>query len=49
MFNLSDLDQKKIQNLMREGGKKAFKKKNIKHIFRKVNEGDKTKKHWTNF
>ena len=30
---------------MREGGKKAFKeRKNIKHIFGKVNEGDQIKK-----
>ena len=43
MFNFSVLDQKKIQNLMREGGKKAI-KKNIQPIFGKVNEGDEIKK-----
>ena len=29
---------------MRAGGKKTFKKKNIEHIFGKVNEGNKIKK-----
>ena len=29
---------------MREGKKKTFKKKNIEHIFGKVNEGDQIKK-----
>ena len=44
MLNFLVLDQKKITNLMREGGKKKNKKKNIKLIFLKVNEGDKIKK-----
>ena len=34
----------KILNLMREGEKKTFKKKNIEPIFGKVNEGDQIKK-----
>ena len=34
----------KIKNLMREGGKKHLRKKNIGHISGKVNEGDKIKK-----
>ena len=42
----------KNQNLMREGGEKTFKKKNIEHIFEKGNKGDeknKPKKHnWKN-
>ena len=41
MFNFSVLDQNKIQNLIREGGKKL---KNIEPIFGKVNEGDQIKK-----
>ena len=44
MFNMSVLDHKKIQNLMREGGKKTFEKKKIEPIFGKVNEGDRIKK-----
>ena len=44
MFNFSVFDQKKIQNLMREGGKKKhLGKKNIEPIFGKVNEGDQKK------
>ena len=44
IFNLS------VLNLVREGDKKTFKKKNIEPIFEKVNEGDEIKKkHWTNF
>ena len=35
---------RKIQNLMREGGKNTFKKKNIQPIFGKVNMSDKIKK-----
>ena len=34
----------KIQNQMREGGKKHLRKKNIEPIFGKVNEGDEIKK-----
>ena len=45
MFNLFVLDQTKIKNLMRVGGKKKhFRKKNIERIFGKVNEGDEIKK-----
>ena len=33
-----------MQNLMREGGKKKLRTKNIKSIFGKVNEGDEIKK-----
>ena len=45
MFYLTVLDQKKIQNLMREGGKKKhLRKKNVEPIFGKVNEGDEIKK-----
>ena len=44
MFNLSVLDQKKIKNPMREGGKKHLRKKNIEPIFGEVNEGDEIKK-----
>ena len=44
MLNFFVLNQKKIQNLMREGGKITFKKKNIEPIFRKINEGDEIKK-----
>ena len=33
-----------MQNLMREGEKKTFKKKTIEPIFGKVNEGDEIKK-----
>ena len=40
MFNLSVLDQKKIQNLMRESGKKHLRKKAIQSIFEKNKEGD---------
>ena len=40
MFIFSVLDQKKIQNLMREGCKKKhLRKKKIEPIFKKVNEG----------
>ena len=50
MFNISVLDQKKIQNLMREGEKKHLReKKNIEHILGKVNEGDQIKKTWVIF
>ena len=34
---------------MREGSKKTFKKKNIKHIFGKVIEGDEIKKTFEKF
>ena len=46
MFNFSVLDQKKIQNLMREGGKKKtfMKKKTLNLFLEKVNEGDEIKK-----
>ena len=43
MFNFC-FRSEKIQNLMREGGKKTFRKKNIEPIFGKVNEGDEIKK-----
>ena len=42
MLNFLVLDQKKITNLLKEGGKN-LRKKNIKLIFQKVNEGDKIK------
>ena len=44
MFNFIVLDQKKIQNLMKKGGTEKFKKKPIKFIFGKVNEGDEINK-----
>ena len=48
IFYFSVLDQKKIQNLMRESGKKKhLGKKNIEPIFEKVNEGDQIKKHFS--
>ena len=44
LFNFSVLDQKKSQNLMREGGKrKTFEKKKIEPIFGKGNEDDQIK------
>ena len=43
MCYFSVLDQKKIQNLIREGEKKTFRKKNIEPIFGKVNEATKEK------
>ena len=49
-FHISLFRSEKSQNLMREGGKKKhLRKKNIKHIFGKGNEGDQIKKHWTYF
>ena len=48
MFNYSVLDQKK-SNVMREGGKKTFKKKNIEPIFGKGNERDEIKKTFDKF
>ena len=49
MFNSSVLNQKKIQNLMRGGGK-TYKKKKIEFIFKIGNEGDKIKtKHLDKF
>ena len=48
MLYVSVLDQKKIQNLMRKGGKKTS-KKTIEPIFERVIEGDLVKKHWINF
>ena len=44
MFNFSVLYHKKIQNQKREGGKKAFERKNIEPIFGKVNKCDEIKK-----
>ena len=49
MFNLSLLESEKIQNLMREGGKKNHLRKNIEPIFAQVNQGEEIKKHWANF
>ena len=49
MFNLSVLDQKKIQNLMREYGKKTFKKKTTLSLFVEKLMRATIKKHWTNF
>ena len=43
MLNFSVLDQKKIQNLMREGGEI---KKNIGHISTEVIEGDEIEKNF---
>ena len=42
-FYFPVLDQKKIQNLIWEGGKKTFRKKNIPPIFGKGYEGNKKK------
>ena len=39
----------KIHILMREGGEKTFKKKNIGPIFKKVNQGAQIKKTFDNF
>ena len=39
----------KIKILLREGGKKHLRKKNIKHIFEEDNEGDEIKKTLDNF
>ena len=36
MFNFSVLDQKKIQNLMREGGKKHLRKKTLNLFWEKL-------------
>ena len=47
MFNFSVFDQKN-SNLMREGGKKKY-KKNIEPIFGKGNEGDKIRKTFDKF
>ena len=44
LFNFSVLDHRNPKSIMREGGKKTFKKKNNKPIFEKVNEGDQIKK-----
>ena len=43
MFNFSVFD-KNIQNLIREGEKKHFRKKTLSLFFGKVNEGDEIKK-----